>query len=418
MNYFTKKRSEIGGFSQRAGFWMLLAVGFILSGCSKDNDTKPDGNDPAIVLDCDYFSKNGDIHLKDNPNAPVDYIVTCFAKLGDNNITIDAGVVIEFEQDAGLAMSEKSKIAFNGTKDKPILLTGSEKVKGYWIGIGSFSTYAGNIMAHTTIEYAGGKPIPSWPGKQQGNLCLGRTTSVMAIENSTFKNSLAYGLWADGSAEIKNTIFTGNDWPIRADFEDSDLFDNSNSFEGNTNDYVYMTGGSGDLSNQTFKEINVPYLLDAGDTYGRIKFKKGALTVEPGVELVMKQGSRDLQMFSFSGEGSVRMIGTAEKPIIIRGWEDTPGNWNTIEVNTSNTLNEIAHVEIHNAGNPTSKHNGAIWLRSSSALKVNDVKFVGCYEYAMSFQNITNSNFSSSNLTLDNTPKMFSNWDGAEITIP
>src|SRR5690554_8029505 len=83
---------------------ILSALLFGFSVCKIENvepspdGSSPSGNEPAEVLPCDYF--NQDRVLVDNPNASVDYIVTCKIDI-QGDIVIDPGVVIEFEQDAG-----------------------------------------------------------------------------------------------------------------------------------------------------------------------------------------------------------------------------------------------------------------------------------------------------------------------------
>lgn len=82
---------------------VLFVVGLVFTGCSTDDsvDPEPQGNKPAIILDCHYFQDNPEAVLHDDLEAPIDYIVTCMMAI-DGNLIIEPGVVIAFEQDAGL----------------------------------------------------------------------------------------------------------------------------------------------------------------------------------------------------------------------------------------------------------------------------------------------------------------------------
>ena len=154
-----------------------------------------------------YFN----FHLTDNPSAPVDYIMTCDSKLSEDFI-IDAGVVIEFESEAGLILGKygNGKIQMNGTADKPIFLTGTQKDKGSWRGIQISSNNPTNQMEYITVEYAG----------QTGRGGWGQKGAVMKIDHCTVQYGAIYGLhWAGGTLDagkltLSNSVNTGNDIPV------------------------------------------------------------------------------------------------------------------------------------------------------------------------------------------------------------
>src|SRR5690606_8439617 len=124
----------------RSVFYIASLIGTLfISSCSKDDDTIEEvvlQIDPPIVLDCNFFKENR--VLINNPNAPVDYLITCVMPVRAD-IIIEAGVVIEFEQDAGIEVDDfnipNASLAVNGTSDKPVIFRGVQKEKGYWRGI-------------------------------------------------------------------------------------------------------------------------------------------------------------------------------------------------------------------------------------------------------------------------------------------
>src|SRR5690554_2478116 len=98
-------------FRQTQRLATLVVAGLMLFSCSSYDDTNPIDDDPIIelppiVLDCDYFSE--DRVLTDDPQRPVDYVITCYANV-QGSLKIEPGVVIEFENHAGLRVNLKTK---------------------------------------------------------------------------------------------------------------------------------------------------------------------------------------------------------------------------------------------------------------------------------------------------------------------
>lgn len=359
----------------------------------------------AILLDCNYFSQNPNAVLKDNPDAAIDYIIPCIARI-DGKLTIEPGVTIAFEQNAGLNFSDKSSIKMQGTVEKPILLTGKEHIKGYWKGVGTGSNGMSNTMSYVTIDYAGGS---------KAALEIYTENTILNLEHCTFSNSKNYGMITNSrvgkdvnNIVMENCTFTKNKIPFKTDVTRLRLFNGTNTFSGNENDYIELDEGSlfGDA---TWAKLDVPYFLQ-----GNLNIKEGVFTVAPGTEVIMSSQ----KWMHIDGNASLVMMGTADDPITIRGEHDVAGFWQQINVRSSSPLNEIGHVIIKNAGRTTKKPNGAIFLESSRFLKIHDVVFSNCFEYGISVQNAGKSHLEHANLSLDNTPKLFSDWNGKEIPAP
>src|SRR5690606_27250802 len=76
---------------------------FTLFSCSKDDGPEPEEELlPPIELACDYFSE--DRVLTNDPQRPVDYVISCWANV-QGGLKIEPGVVIEFENHAGLMVN-------------------------------------------------------------------------------------------------------------------------------------------------------------------------------------------------------------------------------------------------------------------------------------------------------------------------
>lgn len=373
----------------------------------------PKGNTAPVILDCNYFKEHPNTVLKDNPEADVDYIITCVMRV-DGKLTIEPGVVIAFEQDAGMEFKEKSSFKMEGTAEKPILLTGKEKTKGFWSGIHTESPSSNNIMRYVTIDYAGGN-APR--GGSKAGLGIYRESSNLTIDHCTVSNSKYTGMVVKDKVgkdihniSMKNCTFTKNNIPVQSHASRLRMYNGTNSFSGNDKDYIQLDGGDiyGDA---TWAKLDVPYFLQ-----GNFKNNDGVLTVEPGTEIIMPAQSA----MHVSNKSSLVMAGTADDLIIIRGEHDVPGFWSQLTIDSSSPLNKIAFVNIKNAGMTTGTPNGAIRLQRSKYLKIHDVVFGDCFEYAISLNNSLSSplHLEHANLTLDNTPKLISDWKGTEVSNP
>lgn len=414
-------------FKQIPRFSALTVAALMLFSCNSDDDFINDPDIPTgevappIVLNCSFFNENPDVHLTDDPDAPVDYIITCDPKLSGEFI-IDAGVVIEFESGAGLILGkyENGKIQMNGTAEKPIILSGTQKMKGSWRGVQVSSNNPANRMNYVTVEYAGQEGRGGWG--QVGAL-IGVAGGFMNIDNCTIQHGAIYGLhWVGGSLNageliLSNSTFTGNDIPIQTNINHINSIDGSSTYTGNVNDYIKLINGGGTDKDITFHKIDVPFFSNG---FGPNNDAKRRFTFKPGVTLLMDAGSQIRFQNAFHYDHEVIMAGTAQERITIKGKEDAPGYWEGIQIDYNiNPLNEIGFVDIANAGKSNGQPNGAILLKSGSVtLNLHDVNFIKCFEYGVSIQYPNDINFGYSNLSLVNTPKLFSDWDGGEIVNP
>lgn len=403
-------------FKQTHRLATFAVASLMLFSCSSDDDT-PDGPmviAPPIILDCSYFGENPNVHLTDDPNAPVDYIVTC-DPMTSGDFIIDAGVVIAFESDAGLRLGKYAdgKIQMNGTADKPIILTGTQKDKGSWRGIQISSDNPANRMDYVTVEYAGQTGRGGWA--LQGSL-IGTYGAVLEMNHCTVQHGHLIGFhWYNNSKSLtlSNSTFTGNDTPIKTSVNHINTIDGSSTYSGNVNDYIKLSANDV-IRDVTFHKTDVPFLSDG---FKPDNGAKRRFTFEPGTTLLMEAGSQIKFQNAFHYNHEIIMVGTAEDPITIKGKEDVAGYWEGIRIYAStNPLNEIAFLDISNAGSTNGYPNGAIQLDADVFLNMHDVNFIKCFEYAVSIWSTSSINFSYSNLNLVNTPKMFSDWNGTEIT--
>ncbi len=396
----------------------LLAISISVTNCSSDDSVEQgpsSDNLPPIELDCDYFS-SGNIHLENVPGAPVDYIISCDPKI-KGDILIDPGVVIAFEKNAGLQFieDENYKIEMNGTAQDPIILTGTEDVKGHWRGLLMTSDNPSNIMQHVTVEYAGQIRPGGWNYR---GAVIGSWGAVMNFESCNIQDSQEIGLHWVGYAStlnISNSTFTRNDVPIVTNPNFINSIDETSTYQGNVNDYIQLEHV--DVNTDiTFHNIDIPFFSKG---FGPKNDATRKFTFDPGVTLIMDAGS-EISISNSDHQHAVIMVGTANDRITIKGKESVPGYWNGIDIQSDSPLNEIGYLDISDAGDAIGYPNGAIKLGYNDYLNIHDVNFINCTEYGMSINYYFNYSFhlEYNNLTLDNTPKLFSNWEGAEVVDP
>lgn len=321
----------------------LLVV--FLQSCDESEEMVADTE--PVLLECDYFTT--DRILENDPDRPVDYIVPCVANV-TANIVVKAGVVIEFEDDAGLNISSGS-LKVEGTQSDKVVFTGVTKVKGSWRGIFITSKSVNNIFDHAEISYGGGNSFNS--NNDRGNLICynGRVT----ITNTLISNGKEHGFNGMYSAseieDFSNNTVTGNDkYPVNTLAKYGHIFGESNDFSGNGMDYIFLKGDHSLGDDHIWQNSNVPYLIE-----GKVKVIDGeSLTIEAGAVLLFEAASG----IGVEDGGYLASAGVQDNMVTMSGFTQEPGSWLGI-INFSNDVrNVINYTEIAYAGGGAHNSNG------------------------------------------------------------
>lgn len=396
--------------------FILISTILFLGSCSTDDDVEVIGSNEPVVLDCDLFTSGEEVILVDDPEALVDYIIPCNVEV-KGNLIIEAGVVIEFEENAGFRFKDGNpKVEMNGTAAKPIILTGTQKSKGFWSGLGIGSNNPASTMKYVTVEYAGTAMSGFW--NRKGGV-KGYAGGIMNFDNCTMQHNEDSGInWENGAGRltIANSTFTNNDVPIITSPNHINSIDGTSSYSGNVKDYVQLSG-EGVSDDITFHKLDVPFFSNGIQPNNE---KKRKIIFKPGVTILMDAGSEMRFDNAFHYSHETVMVGTPQERITIKGKEDVPGYWKGIFIWSNNPLNEIGYLDISNAGQTTGHPNGAVKLAYKGYLKIHNTNFINCYEYAVSLEYYHGYTLviDYNNLNLVNTPKMFSDFEGAEVTNP
>jgi len=353
---------------------LILLMALSIYSCKKDEEVKPIVQPvlPAIeapeVLDCNAFSSN--ITLIDYPNRPIDYIINCKIRV-NASVVINPGVVIAFDQNAGINISGNSaSFVAEGTADKPITFTGKEQVKGYWAGIISFNNNPINSLKYCTVEYAGGDSFNS--NGDKGNIIL-YASGALKIDNCIIRKGADVGLRANyGNSEFSssNSVYTENLAPMNIEDKYIGVPNSSDDYTGNATDRILLRHYTSRIGTETAKKINVPYRFTGG-----ITAINEVLTVEAGVEFEMATGA-GIKVEENQGKGGIKMVGSVNDSIRVYGMLDVSGGWKNIYIDGENPINEMAFVSFKNGGqDPTSSY-GVVKLWYDALLNIHDVTFI------------------------------------------
>ncbi|MDR2926847.1 MAG: DUF5018 domain-containing protein [Cytophagaceae bacterium] len=275
----------------------------------------------------------------------VDYIVPNWVQFQNNAvITVEAGVCIAFTSTSGsMTVTGGATIKMNGTADKPIQLRGAAAnfgtEKGSW-GYLYINTNSDNVLQYVECINGG-------RADDAGVVRIGSGAQV-TMTNCTVNGSLGMGVSTGGSVAVfkkfeNNTIKNCNKAPVYLDHishaaaidETSALAENAEKFI-TIGGYDYMNA-----TDMTLKPATVPYHLS-----GWFSVEK-ALTVEAGVRFLMNTNAS----ITVSNMGTLKMNGTAEKPITVDGYVNSTekGSWQYIAINTNNA-NTLQYVQMTNGG--------------------------------------------------------------------
>lgn len=404
---------------------VLIVSSFLIGSCSSDNDDVTDPDDEPIdvydpiILDCHYFKT--DRVLTVNPYSSVDYVITCWMSV-DGHIKIEPGVVIEFEEDAGINIYESpshSSFSAIGTNEEPIIFKGKIARKGYWNGIYfNNATSFENELSHVIVQDAG--RIRTSSAESGGVSASGETR--LKITNTTFKNNSYYGLNINSRNvyldEFEQNVFTENDFPVKTHPHNLSAFNESNSFSGNVNDYIYISARYYSIKrNLTWYKADVPYLLARNNVDLHIN---AHVVMNAGVEVIMTRNS-SIRVGHHNTDtddyiGSLVMNGTANDEIIFRGEEATPGYWKHIRYLNKDDQNKMSHVRLINAGSRlVNETNGALLLHTEAILSLDHVTFENCYDFGISLRNRSKNSFPHSNLSFPGTPREFGDYNNVPL---
>ena len=353
---------------------VLGAYEFSLAVTTSGGESKSDQIVISVVKEPVYLSGKVTesltlVDIYSDPSCP-DYVVSGTYTV-QSDLKVEPGVIIEFEEDAGIYVVESGSMHAAGNLDKPIVFTGTQKIKGHWKGIRFDSNNPNNLLSYVNLEYGGKSGFDG--ANVKANLIL--KNSRVVIENSTISNGAHFGILIRSSTVnlegFKENTITLNNCPIKANSHTFAYFDQASDYSGNTLDYIDSEHVSALLSNAVWKNLNVPYKLA-----DNVILIDADLEIMEGTTL-LGQPNCGLNILK---EGALYAKGTASLPISFVGEEDIKGYWKGINIQSNKTRNVLDHVIISNGGekgfdganvkaNLTVEDNGRIKILNSTFSK-------------------------------------------------
>lgn len=268
------------------------------------------------------------------------------------NLTLEEGVSLYFEENAGLNIRGGTLTA-RGTEEDPVVLTSTDPTPGYWSGVQYIDTRSTqNVLEHVVIEYAGGQ---AFDGAGEASLVLNSTGITgdpvrVAVDNVTIRNSAALGMYVEELTEFEsfsNNTFTENGAaPIRIAPTLLGVLDSESSFVGNDSDFVLVqpvSDGNITTGDHSWAALDVPYRV-------RESFEVGGdahIDIEPGATIEFEEGLG----INVQG-GTLSAVGTADDPVTFRGAEQIDTFWQGIQfIGTRSADNRLEQVTISHASN-------------------------------------------------------------------
>lgn len=396
--------------------WALIgALSIGVVGCvdeeSNRGDSENNGLDAADrTLGGKYSEALTLEDIIEDPTKP-DYFVTSSVQMAAK-LTVMPGVVIEFAPDTGLEIDGSSGgiIDIQGTEELPVVLTGKNKVKGSWHGVYlNNSQSSENRMDWGIIEYGGGK---AFDYGLTSNLGVGgfTSTSTIAITNSSFLHSKAYGLDLKAGSRLdafSDNYFEGNtDSALRIPPEQLNVVDNTTAFVGDS-EKRGIEIFTGKVSKEAVwkKPMDGAPILVTGDIQVDAK-----LTMEPGVALYFGD---NVSMTVDGREGGVLVAkGSSDDNILMTGMDGV--FWSGLYIlQVQSSQNVMEHVTMEYGGytNPGystkafDKANLVIGgFTSHSTMSIKDSTFRNSASHGIAIQkdSVVNSDISTANVFEDN----------------
>lgn len=374
--------------------WIIASVtAVLLAGCGSsqpgpsEDSLPPEGTPPT---DCrvPLPEEIGSRKLQKGPDScGVHYVFT--NQTGGNarlvvtgDLRIEAGTIIEFDDNTLLAIDNPGSLTATGTATDPIVFRGAQSTNGSWYGI-CFDNSQESTLDHVHVLYGGNiwSPVAD-------PVCEGAISGAggeyegepVRISNSLIRGSAVSGVnsFSLNLSEFRNNVLADNQaFPIRIQAQHASSLDASNDFTGtslglpNGDNRIYLWGTLSDSHNQhVWTNPGVPWYVGESDPSGRSSHvnitDETTLHIQAGSRFEFSRGS------SFNAWNGARIVatGTADAPIVFDSVQSTPGSWLGLSFSEAGK-SELEHVEVRWAGDPDSLIVGepaAVYIYRSSLM--------------------------------------------------
>ncbi len=283
----------------------------------------------------------------------VDYLVKGGITNSGGLLTIEPGVRAAWEEGTLVIRGSGGLLAV-GTDTDPIVLTGTDSVRGHWGGVWLDGTaHAENRLEYITIEYTGGGNLSG--SIRRGSLIM--TGSETSLLHTTLRQSSAHGLTMNSGAVLRthgqNNLTENALGPAFVNTSQAHFLDPFSSGFGNDVDHVLLHGNTIDEI-VTWVPFGDAYVVRKQSAEHAFDVEGGTLRLDPGVRILFEENMG----MTVSPSGAIEAEGTVDAPVVFSGLERTPGFWWGVRIFSADSINRFDHVLIEYAG--SNSHSGSI----------------------------------------------------------
>ncbi|MBN9615172.1 MAG: hypothetical protein BGO25_15140 [Acidobacteriales bacterium 59-55] len=136
------------------------------------------------------------------------------------------------------------------------------------------------------------------------------------------------------------------------------------------------------------------------------------LTINPGTTISFGEDSA----LSFENGGFINAVGTADKPIVLRGREHAPGYWTGLRIGSNSPRNHLSYVTVEDAGQKGSSDEGAVQVGVGARLSIDHTTIRNAASVGLNvLQRGTLSHFEANHFEGDNIPLSIKAGDAAAL---
>lgn len=270
------------------------------------------------------------------PYAVLDRIGIDGADGARASLELAPGTTVMFDADSGFDVGYYAEAAVKavGTKDAPIKLTAIEtKEAGGWDHVGVYE-HADATFENVVFEFGGADA-------NKAVLSVTKPKAI-SIKNCTFKSDKR-GVQFE-TDDVGVTAFEGNVFDAT-----TDAIALGPKVMGKIGATTYPDGAKLSLKGGKI-DVDTTWKAQAAqiEVKGAIAIDKARLTIEAGTKLVF--GDDGVFEVGYYDTAGLQLLGTADKPIELRGSRDEESGWKGIHLYDHARANIVKHVVIHDAG--------------------------------------------------------------------
>ncbi|MCF8303705.1 MAG: right-handed parallel beta-helix repeat-containing protein [Bacteroidales bacterium] len=350
-------------------------------------------------------------------------------------LTIEAGVLIHFKEDAVLKITENGVLMAEGTAQNMITFTSANEAGNvHWGGIKIHSSDNRNAIIYSEVKYAGSKEL-DFEDFVDVKASIGlRGGGALKLKNSMISNSGGYGVYVRNGTlvEFEANEFNDNEGTgIGLNMEQNAMIDANTTFSGNVHAVeIFGSTLDNDSENTWVKLSGDSRYYVSGDLKAN-----SYLSIDAGAKFDFAENKH----FKVLSEGALVAKGTASDHIVFTSAKANSGiYWKGIGFESSDTRNKFQYVEVSYAGNSNWDFADFVDLKANIALTaggkvtitnsmINNSNGYGFYVRYGEIVNFSSNTFNNNNMmaiglnadqasSIDSETSFSENgWNGVEI---